>query len=179
MTLKMSLLSTAGFLTFIVAISGAFRLIPEQPISAQITPIVQPSIPVQPDVKQPVHPDEPIPTTLNQRFSLGESLQRLQQIRSSLTSFRQLTEKSSEPVKAGIGNIAWDTQNLGFANWPNSVEGTLRYQDYQIKQLEFKLAEKQYADGEITQSMLNQKQVAYQKAAREFQTFWNSYKIAD
>lgn len=131
----------------------------------------------------PVSPDEPVEDTLSDRFSLDNSLERLEQIRGALSSFVQLTEKS-QPVLGGgaiadIGNTDWEIQHLGFPNWTGAVEGTLRQQEYQIKKLEFELAQKQYEDGEISQAVLNEKEVAYQRAEQDFQAFWNSFRIVD
>jgi hypothetical protein len=131
----------------------------------------------------PVSPDEPLEDTLSDRFSLANSLERLQQIRGALSSFVQLTEKSKpalgERAIARIGNTDWEIQNLGFPNWVGSVEGTLRKQDYQIKKLEFELATKQYEDGEVSQAVLDEKEVAYRLAEQEFRAFWHSFEIAD
>jgi hypothetical protein len=131
----------------------------------------------------PVHPDEPVDYTLNERFSLSNSLERIQQIRNALSSFQQLTE-TSQPIlgdrkMAEIGHTDWETQHLGFHNWVDSVEGTLKKQAYQIAKLEFELAQKQFQDGEITQAALDQKEANYRRAEQDFQAFWNSFNIAD
>ena len=56
-----------------------------------------------------------------------------------MMSFKKLTEKSrdnlSEEVLSEIGNTARDIQSLGFYNWVGAVEGTLRKQNYLIKNL--------------------------------------------
>lgn len=131
----------------------------------------------------PVHPDEPAESSFNERFSFNDSLDRIGQIRSALTSFQQLTEKSKstlgEQTISSIGHTDWETQNLGFPNWVNSVEGTMRKQEYEIKKLEFELAKKQYEDGEITKTTLDQKEASYRRIEQEFQTFWNSFTIVD
>ncbi|EDX78577.1 hypothetical protein MC7420_7230 [Coleofasciculus chthonoplastes PCC 7420] len=131
----------------------------------------------------PIHPDESIDDTLNERFSLSNSLERIQQIRNALSSFQQLTE-TSQPIlgdrkMAEIGHTDWETQHLGFPNWVGSVEGTLKKQAYQIAKLEFELAQKQFQDGEITQAALDQKEANYRRAEQDFQAFWNSFNIAD
>jgi len=131
----------------------------------------------------PVSPDEPAEDTLNERFSVENSLERIAQIRDALSSFSNLTEKSKatlgESATAQVGNTDWETQNLGFPNWVGSVEGTIRKQDYQNKQLELELARKQYEDGEITKAVLDEKAASYQRAEQEFQDFWNSFNVAD
>jgi len=131
----------------------------------------------------PVHPDEPIDYTLNERFSLSNSLERIQQIKQALSSFQELTE-TSQPILgdrkiAEIGHTDWETQYLGFPNWVGSVEGTLKKQAYQIAKLEFELAQEQYQDGKIAQAVLEQKEASYRRAQQDFQAFWNSFNIAD
>lgn len=59
------------------------------------------------------------------------------------------------------------------------LEGTLKKQDYQIKQLEFELAQQQYQHGKINKAVLDQKAAQYQKSKREFLAFGKSLRIAD
>jgi len=131
----------------------------------------------------PVHPDEPVDYTLNERFSLFNSLERIQQLKNALSSFQQLTEASRPMLGdrkiAEIGHTDWETQHLGFPNWLGSVEGTLKKQAYQIAKLEFELAQEQYQDGEISQAVLEQKEASYRRAQQDFQAFWNSFRIVD
>jgi len=115
----------------------------------------------------PVHPDEPIDYTLNERFSLSNSLERIQQIKQALSTY--LTE-TSQPI---------GDREMAFHNWVGSVEGTLKKQAYQIAKLEFELAQEQYQDGEISQAVLDQKKASYRRAEQDFQAFWNSFNIAD
>ncbi len=120
---------------------------------------------------------------IEQRFSLEDSLNRLSQIDQALTSFRRLTEKNKaklgEAATAEVGNTDWETQNLGFPNWVSSLEGTLKKQNYQIKQLEFELAKKQFEDRQISQTTLDRQAADLKKAEREFQDFLKTFKIAD
>lgn len=132
---------------------------------------------------KPVHPDEPVSYTLNERFSVENSMRVLPQIKGALNSFHTLTEKSKsalgEKAISEVGNTDWEVQNLGFTNWVASVEGTIRRQDYQMKKLELELAKKQYEDKQIAKAVLEQKAASYQQAEQEFQKFWNSFGIAD
>ncbi|HBB31732.1 MAG TPA: hypothetical protein DDZ80_14350 [Cyanobacteria bacterium UBA8803] len=179
MKLKRYLLTAGGLLLIPLASAGFWWT----------NSIAEPTAPVGTNLAQenlslsPVHPDEPVDATLNERFSLQNSLDRAQQIREALASFQTLTEKSKpvlgEPALTKIGNTDWETQNLGFPNWVGSVEGTLKKQDYQIKKLEFELAQKQYQDGEITKTDLQEKETNYHRAEQDFQAFWNSFKISD
>ncbi|MCU0515749.1 MAG: hypothetical protein MUC60_02580 [Oscillatoria sp. Prado101] len=141
------------------------------------------SPPAMPLSQRPVSPDEPLSDTLNQRFSLQNSLSRIQQIKAALESFRRLTAtakaKLGEPALRNAGNTDPETQTLGFTNWVGSVEGTVRQQNYQIKKLEFELAQKQFQDREITQAALDQKAAAYRQAEKDFQAFLKTFRIAD
>ncbi|MBD2101529.1 hypothetical protein [Leptolyngbya sp. FACHB-261] len=154
--------------------------------SAQQQPLASAAIPnpvAQAPAAEPVSPDEPSNTTLNERFSLANSLERLQQIESALKSFQALTQKVEGKLPkrelAQVGNTDSETQNLGFHNWSGAVEGTLRKQNYQLKQLEFQLAQKQFAYGEIQRAELDQKERSFKQAEQDFQTFLSSFQIAD
>lgn len=129
-----------------------------------------------------VSPDEPADVTLNRRFTTENSLRATEQIEGALNSFQQLTEKSRDVIgnaSTEIGNTGSETQTLGFHNWVGTVKGTLKQQDYQIKQLELELAQQQYKDGKINKTELDQQAAKYQKSKREFLAFWHSFKIAD
>ena len=126
---------------------------------------------------------EPAGHAFNKRFSLETSLDCINKIKRALESFRMLTEKgkgkpSTEELST-IGNMKWETQHLGFHNWVAAVEGTLRKQDYQIKRVEFELAEEKYKAGRIKKEELEEKEINYKKAERDFQAFWDSFSIAD
>ncbi|HAG85831.1 MAG TPA: hypothetical protein DCL61_33000 [Cyanobacteria bacterium UBA12227] len=177
---KRSLLAAIGGLTFISLASAGFwwsNAIPQ--LSAQ----ADTNLPNNHLLLSPVHPDEPVDYTLNERFSVENSLEIIEQIKGALLSFQRLTEKSKpvlgEQAIVGVGNTDWETQNLGFSNWVGSVEGALRKQDYQMKKLEFEFAQKQYQDGEISQAILDEKESNYRRAEQEFKTFWDSFRVSD
>lgn len=134
-------------------------------------------------ISQGVSRDEPLNSTINERFSLDNALTRIQQIRSALSSFRKLTNQSRQTLGAStiqaVGNTDPEIQTLGFYNWTGAVEGTVRKQEYQIKKLEYELAQKQYQDGEISQAELNKKFSEYESAQKSFQAFLRSFNIAD
>ncbi|MGD1914050.1 MAG: hypothetical protein ACFB2X_25390 [Rivularia sp. (in: cyanobacteria)] len=178
---KISVIAAAagGFMLF-VAITGILQ---GAPVTARLGQHSFDSTKVADLPLQKVHPDEPINDTLQQRFSFENSKGRIKQIDGALNSFRTLTEKSKPALGSKavsiVGNTDWETQNLGFNNWLGAVEGTLRKQDYQIKKLEYQLAQKQYEDKAISQAILNQKQAAYRQAKEDFQAFVNSFSVAD
>jgi hypothetical protein len=128
-------------------------------------------------------PGEVASHTLKKRFSPENSLDCIKKINKALESFRILTEKSKDTLSSEeisvIGNMGWEIQHLGFHNWVAAVEGTLRKQDYQIKRVEFQLAEEKYKAGKIEKKEVEEKEVNRKKAERDFQTFWDSFCIAD
>ncbi|MEW5922311.1 MAG: hypothetical protein AB1796_15495 [Bacillota bacterium] len=121
--------------------------------------------------------------SLDEIFTLTDSLFRVQQVKDALESFKELTEKSKGKLTQReleeIGNTSWEMQYLGFHNWMNSLEGTLRKQDYLIKKLELELARKQYEVGEIAEDELKQKETLFLLSKNEFQLFIDAYRIAD
>ncbi|MBW4523013.1 MAG: hypothetical protein KME16_25530 [Scytolyngbya sp. HA4215-MV1] len=177
MKTRLSILTTAAFLTLVTAAIASIR--PETE-TLPPTGAALPSSLVASLADNPVHPDEPLSTTLTQRFSFNNALSRIQQINQALDSFRQLTNLSRDmKAIASVGNTDPETQTLGFHNWVSSVEGTVRQQDYQLKRLEFELAQKQFEDGEISKTVLDEKALAFQSAKKNFQTFMKSFSIAD
>lgn len=131
----------------------------------------------------PIHPDEPAEYTFHERLSTTNALNRTSQIRNALSSFQKLTTKAQTVLEKEalneVGNTGWDIQNLGFPNWVDTAEGTIRKQDYQIKKLELELAQKQYEAGEIEQAVLDSKVESYETAKQNFQQFWQSLTIRD
>ncbi len=132
---------------------------------------------------RPVHPDESARQTFEQRFSLDQALSSLEILRASLQSFQKLTEEvegkiSKERLKE-IGNTDWEMQNLGFRNHPKSIEGALRKQDYQIKKLQYQLAEAQNREGTKNLNDLLEAKKVYDQAEKDFQEFWKNFRVAD
>lgn len=122
-------------------------------------------------------------STLEERFDYEDSLYRVEQVREALTSFRELTEASQGKIAAEqlekIGYTGWEMQNLGFSNIPNTLEGVLRYQDYQIKKLAFALAIERYEADEIPREEVEEREQVYQEAKEDFSEFLQAYIIAD
>jgi len=130
-----------------------------------------------------VHPDESAAYTYNERFSSNRSLESLATIKSALDSFRKLTEiaanKISKETLAKIGNTSWEMQNLGFVNHVEAVKGTILKQEYLVKKLTYELAQIKSKSGEINQRDLLEIKREYEKAEKQFQEFWNSFRISD
>ena len=192
MPLKNSLFVTAICFTLVAAVSGSLRansgqLWPSSGVAASVAtgsgPADQVVLASDRTVTRTAHPDEAMPETLDQRFSVENSRVRMQQIDAALTSFRQLTETSQKNLGqaevAKVGNTDWETQNLGFHNWVGAVEGTILKQNARIAQLELELAQQQHADKKIPKAELTQRAMKAQKAAQVFDQFWKSFSIAD
>jgi len=111
-------------------------------------------------------------------YSADLALQRLTQIESFLASFRSLTERvrgTVAPVELrAIGNTDAGMQTIGFHNIPLVVEGTLLKQDYQLKQVQYELAQLKRASGEITAEDLDRARDAYARATKRLQVFWDT-----
>lgn len=129
------------------------------------------------------HPDEPATYTFNERFSVKRAIENLKYMDGSLQSFYLLTElsktKFSKEEITKIGHTEPDAQTLGFYNAVHAVEGTIRKQAYQIKKLEYELAQAKFDAGKIRPKELAQKKLADQKAEKDFQAFWDTFKVRD
>jgi hypothetical protein len=134
-------------------------------------------------ILDPIHPDEPADYTYNERFSTRSSLNSLDAIKSSLESFRKLTEASAGKIPKDtltkIGNTGWEMQNLGFPNHVGTVKGTLLKQEYLIKKLTYELAQTKSRSGEVSQADLSAAKADSEKAEKQFQDFWNSFRVSD
>lgn len=118
--------------------------------------------------------------TLNQSFSSERSHPLPGTISPSWS--RDRTTQSTQVSKTSVAatNITpWDAAPSEFQNWVGSIDGTVKQQTYQIKKLEFQLAQEHHKAGKMTQSDLDEKAANYQRAAQEFKLFLNSYKMAD
>jgi hypothetical protein len=127
--------------------------------------------------------DEPLIHTFEERFSAGNALERLQQIEAALESFRKMTEicedRNLSDLLKEVGNTEWETQNLGFPNWAQSVEGALRKQALLIAHLEYELAQKRFAGREIDEKQLQAARKRWTEEKSRFKVFWDAFQIAD
>jgi hypothetical protein len=132
---------------------------------------------------RPIHPDEPVEYTYEQRFSLDIALSSLRKIEASLESFRTLTDEAKRKISGKklkeIGNTDWETQHLGFKNMPGCIEGALRKQDYLIKELRYQLAKEKLNKKAITEAELLETKRAFEQAEKSFQAFWDSFGVSD
>lgn len=99
-------------------------------------------------------------------------------MRGFLESFRDLTQRARGRLTAAdlraAGNTSREMQGIGFHNIPLVVEGTLLKQDYQLKQLEYELAQLRRARGEVSDREVERARGAYAAATKRFQVFWES-----
>jgi hypothetical protein len=116
-------------------------------------------------------------------YTPGAALQRLDQMRGFLASFKALTARvrgrltEAELLKAG--NTSGEMQSIGFHNIPLIVEGTLLKQAYQLRQVEYELAQLRRARGEIAEQGVERARAAYADATRRFQLFWDTKRPID
>ncbi|MBP2626107.1 MAG: hypothetical protein H6Q68_818 [Firmicutes bacterium] len=119
----------------------------------------------------------------NNRFSLSNALTGVQYINDWLKSFRDLTKLASDRVspeeKQQIGNLGVEMQALGFYNWPKTVEGTLRKQEYEICKLEYELAIERNATGKVSKEEVAEKEKRYQETKSDIQNFLAKFHVAD
>ncbi len=117
--------------------------------------------------------------TLNQSFSSNRS-HSLSGTTSQSFPDRQSQNTHSNKASVSTAHLTpWNAEIAAFQNWVGSVDGTVKQQTYQIKKLEFQLAQEQYKAGKIAQSGLDEKAANYQRATEEFKVFLDSYKMAD
>jgi hypothetical protein len=114
----------------------------------------------------------------NTAYSSDRALQRLAQVQSFLVSFRGLTKRVRGTLPASelaaIGNTEADMQTIGFHNIPLIVEGTVLKQEYQLRQVQYELAQMKRARGDISAQELDQAKSAYERATKRFQVFWDT-----
>ena len=116
-------------------------------------------------------------------YAPGAALQRLDQMRGFLASFKQLTARArgrlTEADLRDAGNTSGEMQSVGFHNIPLVVEGTVLKQDYQLKQVEYELAQLRRARGEAGEQEVERARSAYAEATRRFQLFWDTKRPVD
>ena len=129
------------------------------------------------------HPDAADGPTEFARYSPAQALQRLDQMRGFLRSFKLLTAKARTRLTAAdlrdAGNTSAEMQSIGFHNIPLVVEGTLLKQDYQLKQAEYELARLRRARGDVDDQEVKRAAGAYAEATERFQLFWDTKRPVD
>ncbi len=113
------------------------------------------------------------PVEFEYRYSSDAALGRLTRVRGYLGSFRQLTHRARnlipEPELREMGNTSRKVQTIGVRNLPWIVEGTVLKQDYQLRQVQYELAQLKRERGEMGTEELDRARAAYVEATREYQ----------
>lgn len=116
-------------------------------------------------------------------YAPASALQRLEQVRGFLASFKTLTARARGKVPAAeirsAGNTGADMQSIGFHNIPLILEGTLLKQEYQLRQVEYELAQVRRSVGQVSDEDLERARRAYGEATRRFQEFWDTRRPID
>jgi hypothetical protein len=130
------------------------------------------------------HPDAADgPTEFATEYSVSPALQRLDQLRGFLNSFKRLTARARGRLTAAdlraAENTSGEMQSIGFHNIPLVVEGTLLKQEYQLKQVEYELARLRHLRGEGAEQDVERARGAYVEATKRFQVFWDTKRPID
>jgi hypothetical protein len=130
------------------------------------------------------HPDgEEGKEEFDHAYSAQYGIERLHQMQGFLESFRKLTDLSRNKVSPKVlreaGNTDGEMQSIGFHNIPLIIEGSILKQNYQLRQVEYRLAQLQSLGGDVTSQELEQKRAAYAEATRNFQDFWDTRLPSD
>ena len=124
------------------------------------------------------HPDGASGPEEFAEHTVPDALQRLDQIRRYLAAFNRLIElsrgKVTEAEMTEVSNISNGLEDVGFHNVPLRVEGTLLKQDYQLRQVEYELAQLKRVRGEVTAAEVESARVAYASSTARFQEFWDT-----
>ena len=124
------------------------------------------------------------PTSIYKGLKYETACDSLVKIRKALGSFGELTEYMDQSVpkeqKVKIGNMGWETQNLGFSNWSNDVEATLMKQNFLIKKLEYELAKEQFESGKkVTKDNVSRLKETYESSEKTLADYLNAFTYAD
>jgi len=132
---------------------------------------------------KPIHPQETVAETLNQRFSLENALANIESIKGWLDSFRRLTAAAKGKLTArawkDIGNTDWETQELAFSNLPPAIEGALRYQNWLLKKARYELALAEMRAARSPAPATEQARREMEQAEKDFREFWDTLAVAD
>lgn len=123
------------------------------------------------------------PEEFDRALTTEQALQRLEQTRGFLKSFRLLTSRVRGQLTQSelreIGNAGPEMQTIGFHNIPLTVEGTLLKQEYQLAQARYELAQVRHQHGQIGDDSLARARLSYIEATRRFQVFWDTKRPTD
>jgi len=109
----------------------------------------------------------------NERFSYENALYGIPKVREYLHNYLALMEKYNDYSIRNSGGY------IGFFNIPSFLEGALRKQNYLLRKTEYELAQYKYKAGEITAADLATAKTVFETAEKDFQKFWDGFRIED
>ena len=116
-------------------------------------------------------------------LQLSSALQSLERMKEFLSSFRSLTEAASLFIPAArmkkIGNTDWETQNIGFRNMPQIIEGVLRKQEFLLRKLEYEAAQAECRQKKIEAEALKSAEQKFVEAEAGFRSFQSTFHLTD
>lgn len=119
----------------------------------------------------------------NERFTDSSAGTGINYVRGYLKSFESLTKLTNSqlsPEQRGqVGNLGWETQSLGFNNWVNTIEGTMKKQACVIAKLEYDLAVEKFNSGKISQEDVLKYKNEYLKLKEDMDNYLNEFQISD
>lgn len=135
--------------------------------------------------KLPAHPaDEATSCSWRQRLTLKNALDYTREVKSWLTKFDELAETLPEEMPAEkikkMNLPKWVTHALEFYNATIVIQGTLLRQNYEIKRLEYELAQERAKHQKDGVSEVNEKKKALAQAEADFMKYWDEdYSVYD
>jgi hypothetical protein len=132
---------------------------------------------------KPLHPDETVDESLNQRFSADNALRTIATVEEMLDSLSVAVinrrEGTCEKRLAAIEAAFRDKVTVGIANYPTVLEGAVRLQRLTIADLQHQLALSKHAHGAESQESVRNALDTLETARRQFLEFWESARVAD
>ncbi len=132
---------------------------------------------------KPLHPDETVEQSINQRFSADNALRTLATVQEMLDSLSMavISRHGTECKRrlAAIEARFGDGITVGIANYPTILEGTIRLQRFTIADLRHELVTNRHAHGEESREAVENARDTLETASQEFTDFWQDARVAD
>jgi hypothetical protein len=109
----------------------------------------------------------------NENFSYENAVNSISKVREYLKNYLALMEKYNDYSIRNSGGY------IGFFNIPSFLEGAIHKQNYLLKKTEYELAQYKYKAGEITAADVATAKTAFETAEKDFQKFWDGFRIED
>ncbi len=132
---------------------------------------------------KPLHPDETVEQTLSVRFSADNALRTIATVEEMLDSLKTVVvtrrdgkcDRRLAALEAKFG----DRIIIGVANYPTTLEGTIRLQRLAVAELRYQLAASKHMHGEEPEESVRQALAALETERSEFKDFWDSVRVVD